>query len=99
MCESNVTIQVWPSGGDLATTEAPTTPVPPGLLSTMMFQPVVSIRLAWMIRATGGERHHDLEWAFGPVGLSADDGGRHKRSGAAARDQRAAMKNGHERLP
>jgi hypothetical protein len=27
--------------------------VPPGLLSTSTFQPVVSISLAWMMRATG----------------------------------------------
>src|SRR4029077_6303647 len=50
---SKVIIQVWPSGGDLAATAEPTTPVPPGLLSTMMFQPVFSISLAWMMRATG----------------------------------------------
>ncbi|MEA2812383.1 MAG: hypothetical protein QOI93_80 [Rhodospirillaceae bacterium] len=43
---SKVSIQVWPSGGDLAATAEPTAPVPPGLLSTMMFQPVVSISLA-----------------------------------------------------
>jgi hypothetical protein len=34
---SKVSIQVWPSGGDLAATAEPTAPVPPGLLSTMMF--------------------------------------------------------------
>src|SRR5215510_5466578 len=50
---SKVTIQVWPSGGDLAAMLAPTTLAPPGLLSTMMFQPVFSISLAWMMRATG----------------------------------------------
>src|SRR5258707_8749571 len=50
---SKVSIQVWPSGGDLAATAEPTAPVQPGLLSTMMFQPVVSISLAWMMRATG----------------------------------------------
>ena len=50
---SKVIIQVWPSGGDLAATAEPTAPVPPGLLSMMMFQPVVSISLAWMMRATG----------------------------------------------
>jgi len=37
---SKVTIQVWPSGGDLAAIEAPTTLAPPGLLSTMTCQPV-----------------------------------------------------------
>src|SRR5262245_24492636 len=50
---SNTTSHVWPSGGALATIEAPTTPAPPGLLSTMMFQPVFSVSLAWMMRATG----------------------------------------------
>ena len=50
---SKVTIQVWPSGGDLATTAAPTTLAPPGRLSTIRFQPVLSASLAWMMRATG----------------------------------------------
>src|SRR6185312_24041 len=50
---SKVTIQVWPSGADLAAIAAPTTPVPPGLFSMMMFQPVWSISLAWIMRATG----------------------------------------------
>src|SRR5262245_61530712 len=50
---SKVTIQVWPSGGDLAATLAPTTLAPPGLLSTMTFQPDCSVSFAWMIRATG----------------------------------------------
>src|SRR5436190_17219311 len=50
---SKVIIQVWPSGGDLAATAEPTAPVPPGLLSTSTFQPVLSISLAWMMRATG----------------------------------------------
>src|SRR5215510_484713 len=50
---SKVTIQVWPSGGDLAAIEAPTTLAPPGLLSTMTCQPVWSVSLAWMMRATG----------------------------------------------
>ncbi len=50
---SKVSIQVWPSGADLAAIAEPTAPVPPGLLSTRMFQPVFSIILAWMMRATG----------------------------------------------
>src|SRR4051812_21204149 len=50
---SKVIIQVWPSGADLAATAEPTAPVPPGLLSTPTFQPVLSISLAWMMRATG----------------------------------------------
>ena len=50
---SKVTIQVWPSGGDLAATEAPTTLAPPGLLSTITCQPVWSTSLAWRMRATG----------------------------------------------
>src|SRR5882672_12879551 len=50
---SNVTIQVWPSGGDLAATVAPTTPAAPGLFSTTICQPVVSISLAAMMRAIG----------------------------------------------
>src|SRR3982750_1754964 len=50
---SKVTIQVGPAGADLAATAEPTAPVPPGLLSMMMFQPVLSISLAWMMRATG----------------------------------------------
>src|SRR5476649_1546831 len=50
---SKVIIQVWPSGADLAATADPTAPVPPGLLSISTFQPVCSIILAWMMRATG----------------------------------------------
>src|ERR1044071_616098 len=50
---SKVTIQVCPSGGDLAATAAPTTLAPPGLLSTITCQPVWSVSLAWMMRATG----------------------------------------------
>src|SRR5512139_4230493 len=50
---SNVTIQVWPSGADLAAMAAPTTLAPPGLLSTTTCQPVFSVSLAWMMRATG----------------------------------------------
>src|SRR5215475_2162657 len=50
---SNTINQVLPSGGDLATTVAPTTPLPPGLLSTTTFQPTVSVSLAWMRRAIG----------------------------------------------
>jgi len=48
-----VIIHVWPSGGDLAATLAPTTLAPPGLFSTTTFQPVLSASLAWMMRATG----------------------------------------------
>src|SRR3954469_23062520 len=50
---SKVIIQVWPSGADLAATAEPTAPVPPGLLSMITFQPVLSISLAWTMRATG----------------------------------------------
>src|ERR1044072_9122830 len=50
---SKVTIQVWPSGGDLAATEAPTTLAPPRLLSTITCQPGWSTSLAWRMRATG----------------------------------------------
>src|SRR5262245_24441970 len=50
---SNVTSQVWPSGGDLAATVAPMTPAAPGLFSTTICQPVVSPSLAAMMRAIG----------------------------------------------
>ncbi len=50
---SNTISQVLPSGGDLAATDAPTTPLPPGLLSITTFQPVFSMSLAWMMRAIG----------------------------------------------
>ena len=50
---SNTISQVLPSGGDLATTDAPTTPLPPGLFSTTTFQPVFSMSLAWMMRVIG----------------------------------------------
>ncbi len=50
---SKVSIQVWPSGGALAAIAEPTAPVPPGLFSMTMFQPVFSIILARMMRATG----------------------------------------------
>src|SRR3981189_2719137 len=71
---SNTISQGVPSGGDLAATAAPTTPVPPGLLSTTMFQPLSSISLAWMMRATGsveppgGKGTMNL---MGPLGHSA----------------------------
>src|SRR5262245_39825263 len=50
---SNTISQVLPSGGDLAATAAPTTLLPPGLFSTTTFQPVLSVSLAWMMRAIG----------------------------------------------
>src|SRR4029078_13246133 len=50
---SNPASQVWPSGGDLAATVAPTTPLPPALLSTTMLQPVWWVSLAWMMRVIG----------------------------------------------
>src|SRR6476659_10148356 len=50
---SNVTIQVWPSGGALAAIAAPIAPAAPGLLSITMFQPVLSATLAARRRATG----------------------------------------------
>src|SRR6185369_11831097 len=50
---SNVTIQVWPSGGALAAIAAPIAPAAPGLLSITMFQPVLSATLAARMRATG----------------------------------------------
>src|ERR1700730_883141 len=50
---SNATSQVWPSGGDLATTVAPITPAAPGLFSTTICQPMVSSNRAWIRRATG----------------------------------------------
>src|ERR1700730_10240319 len=50
---SNATSQVWPSGGDLATTVAPITPAAPGLFSTTICQPMVSSSRAWIRRATG----------------------------------------------
>src|SRR5438094_426645 len=71
---SNVTIQVWPSGGDLAATVAPTTPAAPGLFSTTICQPVVSPSLAAMMRAIGsvpppgGKGTMNL---IGPFGQSA----------------------------
>src|SRR5688572_25127815 len=71
---SNVTIQVWPSGGDLAAAVAPITPAAPGLFSTTTFQPVFSASLAWMMRAIGsvpppgGKGTMNL---IGPFGQSA----------------------------
>ena len=71
---SNTISQVFPSGGDLAAIAAPTTPVPPGLLSTTTFQPLSSISLAWMRRAIGsveppgGKGTTNL---IGPLGQSA----------------------------
>src|SRR5262249_1338889 len=71
---SNTISQVLPSGGDLAATVAPTTPLPPGLLSTTTFQPTVSASLAWMMRAIGsveppgGKGTPNL---IGPLGQSA----------------------------
>src|SRR5215208_1988453 len=50
---SKVTIQVWPSGGELAVAVAPITPAAPGLFSTTICQPVFSPSLAAMMRAIG----------------------------------------------
>src|SRR3990167_5302368 len=50
---SNTNSHDWPSGADFATLAAPTTPVPPGLLSTLICQPVFSISLAWITRVMG----------------------------------------------
>ena len=50
---SNATSQVWPSGGDLATVAAPIAPAAPGLFSTTICQPALSMILDWMKRATG----------------------------------------------
>ena len=50
---SNVTIQVWPSGGALAAMAAPIAPAAPGLLSITVCQPVLSLTLAASRRATG----------------------------------------------
>ena len=50
---SNTISQVLPSGGEFAATDAPTTPLPPGLFSTTTFQPVFSVSLAWMMRVIG----------------------------------------------
>src|ERR1043166_7623548 len=49
---SNVTIQVWPSAGALATFAAPIAPAAPGLLSITVCQPVLSLTLAASRRAT-----------------------------------------------
>src|SRR5215468_775850 len=84
---SKVTIQVWPSGGDLAATAAPTTLAPPGLLSTMTCQPVWSVSLAWMMRATGsveppggkgtmiliGPLGQSLPWALAALTMAGAD--------------------------
>src|SRR4051812_13982398 len=73
---SKVTIQVWPSGGDLAATEAPTTLAPPGLLSTITCQPVWSTSLAWMMRATGSVEPPGGKGTMiliGPLGQSLTD--------------------------
>ena len=43
---SNTISQVLPSGGALAAIAAPTTPLPPGLFSTTIFQPVCSMIFA-----------------------------------------------------
>src|SRR5437763_5646189 len=49
---SNVTIQVWPSAGALATLAPPIAPAAPGLLSITVCQPVLSLTLAASRRAT-----------------------------------------------
>ena len=85
---SNTISQVWPSGGDLAATAAPTTPLPPGLFSTTMFQPVFSMSLAWMMRAIGSVEPPGGKGTTNlivPLGQSAPcalhDGGYAKRRG------------------
>ena len=95
---SKVIIQVWPSGADLAATAEPTAPVPPGLLSMMMFQPVLSISLAWMMRATGsveppgGKGTMILIWPLGQSAGACGDGGRAERGG----ERRRSAANGVE---
>src|SRR6476659_8051031 len=71
---SNVTIQVWPSGGALAAIAAPIAPAAPGLLSITMFQPVLSATLAASKRATGSvvpPGGKGTTTRIGPLGHSA----------------------------